>query len=77
MLNKILSKEDCAQCRFCCSFRRSSLWETPVIEPRLLPRLRARCPEAKFKPVGFPAPHTCGGQGTMTVDLDSLSLIHI
>lgn len=30
MLSKILSKEDCAACRFCCSFRRCSLWETPL-----------------------------------------------
>ncbi|MCR4790179.1 MAG: hypothetical protein K5839_03775 [Treponemataceae bacterium] len=29
MLSKILSKEDCANCRFCCSFRRQSLWESP------------------------------------------------
>jgi len=30
MLSKILSKSDCASCRFCCSFRKSSLWETPI-----------------------------------------------
>ena len=30
MLSKILSKESCASCRFCCVFRRTSLWETPV-----------------------------------------------
>lgn len=30
MLSKILSKESCASCRFCCSFRRCSLWETPI-----------------------------------------------
>lgn len=30
MLSKILNKEDCAKCRFCCSFRRKSLWETPL-----------------------------------------------
>lgn len=29
MLSKVLSKESCAGCRFCCSFRRSSLWELP------------------------------------------------
>ena len=67
MLDKVLSKEECAACRFCCSFRRCSLYETPVIEPCLLPRLRARYPEAKFKPVEHPAP-----RGTMTVDLDGL-----
>lgn len=30
MLSKFISKEDCASCRFCCSFRRCSLWETPI-----------------------------------------------
>ena len=29
MLSKVLSKESCANCRFCCSFRRQSLWELP------------------------------------------------
>ncbi|MDO5382752.1 MAG: hypothetical protein Q4F06_08580 [Eubacteriales bacterium] len=30
MLSEVLSKETCAECRFCCSFRRCSLWETPL-----------------------------------------------
>ena len=30
MLSKVLSKNTCAECRFCCSFRRCSLWETPL-----------------------------------------------
>ena len=30
MLGGILKKETCATCRFCCSFRRTSLWEAPV-----------------------------------------------
>ncbi|MBR6382620.1 MAG: hypothetical protein IKS56_01400 [Lachnospiraceae bacterium] len=30
MLGGILKKETCAACRFCCSFRRTSLWEAPV-----------------------------------------------
>ena len=30
MLSKILEKSTCAECRFCCSFRRGSLWETPL-----------------------------------------------
>ncbi len=30
MLSGILKKEDCASCRFCCAFRRTSLWEVPV-----------------------------------------------
>ncbi len=32
MLSKVLSKETCADCRFCCSFRRCSLWETPMFD---------------------------------------------
>lgn len=31
MLSKILSKETCANCKFCCSFRRCSLWEVPKL----------------------------------------------
>lgn len=30
MLKEILRKEDCASCHFCCTFRRTSLWETPI-----------------------------------------------
>ena len=30
MLGKILKKEDCAKCRFCCAFRPCSQWETPI-----------------------------------------------
>ena len=30
MLSAILKKEACAKCRFCCAFRRKSLWETPI-----------------------------------------------
>ncbi len=29
MLSEVLSKESCAKCGFCCSFRRQSLWELP------------------------------------------------
>ena len=31
MLSKVLSKEACKNCRFCCSFRRMSLWELPRV----------------------------------------------
>lgn len=51
MLSKILSKEDCAQCRFCCSFRRCSLWETPVFSSVEKLCLEKKYPEAKFKKV--------------------------
>jgi len=31
LLRSILSLEECANCRICCSFDSSDLWETPVI----------------------------------------------
>ena len=31
MLGSILSKETCAKCKFCCTFRRQSLWELPKV----------------------------------------------
>ena len=36
MLHEVLSKEACAECRFCCSFRRQSLWEVPDIPLELM-----------------------------------------
>ena len=31
MLKKILSKKDCAECRFCCIFDQSDCWEIPLM----------------------------------------------
>lgn len=42
MLSKILSKETCAGCKFCCSFRRCSLWETPLFPEETVKRLGGR-----------------------------------
>ena len=39
MLSKILSKTSCAACKFCCSFRRQSLWETPLFPPEVAEKL--------------------------------------
>ncbi len=39
MLSKVLAKESCAKCRFCCSFRRQSLWETPLFPLDTVQRL--------------------------------------
>ena len=61
MLEKILSKEDCRKCRFCCAYRRQSLWETPLFEPEKADRLKRDFPEAKFK---------AAKDGYATVDLD-------
>ena len=52
MLKSILSKDDCASCKFCCSFRRQSLWETPLFEKSIKESLEKRYPSARFKMVG-------------------------
>jgi len=39
MLSQILSKSSCAACKFCCSFRRQSLWETPLFPPEVAQKL--------------------------------------
>ena len=41
MLGEILKKEDCASCRFCCAFRRTSLWETPVFTEENMAAIKA------------------------------------
>ena len=60
MLSSILKKSDCASCKFCCSFRRQSLWETPVFSKETAEELKKICPEAKFRPVG---------KSSMTIEL--------
>ena len=40
MLSSILSKNTCAACKFCCSFRRQSLWETPLFPPEIAEKLQ-------------------------------------
>ena len=52
MLKSILSGEDCAACRFCCSFRRKSLWETPLFDRATKEKLEKKFPEARFKSAG-------------------------
>lgn len=39
MLSKVLEKSTCAECRFCCSFRRCSLWETPLFPMETVDKL--------------------------------------
>ena len=45
MLSSILSKSDCAECKFCCSFRRQSLWETPVFYEEDIAKISNRMEE--------------------------------
>ncbi len=48
MLGEILEKETCAGCRWCCSFRRMSLGETPRFAPDAVARIRGRFPDVAF-----------------------------
>lgn len=60
MLSSVLSKDDCAKCRFCCSFRRKSLWETPLFNDDEARRLSELFPSARFKKRG----------DALTIDID-------
>ena len=51
MLSKILSKEECASCKFCCSFRRQSLWETPLFDEKQMNAVLEKYPGVKFTEV--------------------------
>ena len=42
MLSKVLKKETCADCKFCCSFRRQSLWETPLFPVDIVEKLKKK-----------------------------------
>jgi len=44
MLTPILDKKTCAACRFCCSFRRVSMWETPIFTAENLDAIRTSHP---------------------------------
>ena len=48
MLNKILSKSECAKCRICCSFDSYDLWETPVITDEVMELSKQVDPDVKF-----------------------------
>ena len=59
MLSSILSKTSCAACKFCCSFRRQSLWETPLFPPEVAEKLSR---ENEYGVVGEFAQVGCDGQ---------------
>ena len=46
-----ITAEDCAKCKYCCSFKKSSLWELPVINREEMENLKAIYTEIKFKKV--------------------------
>ena len=52
MLSSILKKSDCASCKFCCSFRRQSLWETPIFDAESVDKLKKLYPTVKFRKAG-------------------------
>lgn len=52
MLSSILAKSTCAACKFCCSFRRQSLWETPIFGNLTMQKLKELYPSARFRPAG-------------------------
>ena len=52
LLSPVLKQTDCASCKFCCSFRRQSLWETPVFDSNTMQKLQELFPDAKFRPAG-------------------------
>ena len=52
MLSPVLAKSDCAACKFCCSFRHTSLWETPVFPEADVEKLKELNPQARFRSCG-------------------------
>lgn len=48
MLSEMLSKDDCKNCRICCSFDSSDIWETPVITEELRRDILDSYPEMRF-----------------------------
>ena len=67
MLSKILSKETCKNCKFCCSFKRQSLWETPLFSLQQKNLLQNKYPFSKFKLVK---------DDVFTIDLDNSYKTH-
>lgn len=48
MLKKLLSREECANCKICCSFDDYDIWETPIIDDELKVKVLKLNPEQKF-----------------------------
>lgn len=60
LLGSLLTPKDCAECRFCCSYKRRSLWETPFFTPEEIEKFKLKNPDAKFKKIS----------GAWTFDID-------
>lgn len=52
MLKEILDPCSCAQCRVCCVFDSSDIWEMPVFTPETVEKIRCAKPETNFVPHG-------------------------
>ncbi len=48
MISGLLSKAECASCKFCCIFDKYDLWETPVINSELRDTIIDILPETAF-----------------------------
>ena len=48
MLENLLSKKDCADCRICCNFENYELWETPIITDDLRKAIADDNPDQEF-----------------------------
>ncbi len=52
MLKKILSPETCAECRLCCVFDRTDIWEVPVLTEENTESVRKILPDAEITEKG-------------------------
>lgn len=43
MLTQIFTPQECANCKLCCNFHRSSAWETPALSPEQVFLLQEMC----------------------------------
>lgn len=48
MLGKLLSRKECAECRICCCFDSSDIWETPVIDSITQEKIKNINPSQEF-----------------------------
>ncbi len=61
MLREVLTAKDCAECGFCCSFRRQSLSLTPYFAKETIDEICRLYPDARFK---------TRPNGAVTIDID-------
>jgi Fe-S-cluster containining protein len=50
MLKKILNGKTCAECRLCCVFDSSDVWETPVFTAEIRDKIMQYNPDTRFIP---------------------------